>query len=643
MGKLSIVQRLWATTALVAASLMAVFFVGYSGSLQVEAADAKALEIAKARNSQMRADMMHDGLRAVVLRSFFDSNHGGRQKDEVKAEVKEFSDTFMSSLDEIDTSHVPQNVKKLVADVRPDLESYSRAAVDTVAMSYRDLRTAEASYPEFQAAFEKLESSMGSLNDEIEVQVQATAKQAEHLQKSVHTVQIWTGIVAIAVCAFILFRISRSVKSGLALLTERLETIADRCLASLSGTILAMQQGDMTRRCSSDTQPISYRSEDEIGRAIRTFNKMLDSTHGTMDALNRSLDGLEQTITEVRRSATGVAGSADSVNRSSTGAVESARSIAEATSQVDDAGHQSSQTAQMMATNSERLAVSANQASHAMEELQSALDGLIEGGHAQNDANVRARSVVAVGSEAIGTTIASMVKIESQVQSSSLAVHDLGAKQARIGAIVQTIDGIAEQTNLLALNAAIEAARAGEHGRGFAVVADEVRKLAEQSSSATKEITELIDEIRAGVQRAVAAMDESAREVKAGTESSGAARSSLDDILQSIGEVETIALDNRSRIDQMSSSVKTVVDTVKSVAGFTQDSAAAAQELSAISEEVSASASTVSQMIREQTNELGGLDELAKSLSREAERLEEMFEKFRTTDKGEDGPLRLAA
>jgi len=122
------------------------------------------------------------------------------------------------------------------------------------------------------------------------------------------------------------------------------------------------------------------------------------------------------------------------------------------------------------------------------------------------------------GGKSVEKAVNQMTKIEQTVNNSSQVVATLGARSKEIGQIVDTISGIAGQTNLLALNAAIEAARAGEQGRGFAVVADEVRKLAEQSHDAAKRISTLISEIQGDTDKAVVAMSEGTREVKIGTE-----------------------------------------------------------------------------------------------------------------------------
>jgi len=214
-----------------------------------------------------------------------------------------------------------------------------------------------------------------------------------------------------------------------------------------------------------------------------------------------------------------------------------------------------------------------------------------------------------------------MDRIKNAVEGAAVKVAELGAKGDQIGAIVETIDDIAEQTNLLALNAAIEAARAGEQGKGFAVVADEVRKLAERSSRATKEIATLIGEVQRGTAEAVEAMQVGAREVEQGADladqstaalgeikaSAGARQVILDDMLGAIDEIERmsaqavaasqsiagIAGETDQAAARMREGAATVTGAVESIAAVSEENSAAAEEVSAATEEMSAQAEQV--------------------------------------------------
>jgi methyl-accepting chemotaxis protein len=152
----------------------------------------------------------------------------------------------------------------------------------------------------------------------------------------------------------------------------------------------------------------------------------------------------------------------------------------------------------------------------------------------------RAVSVAHGGAAVVAETIEGMGEIERTVARASEDIFQLGRRSDEIGAIIAVIRGIAEQTNLLALNAAIEAARAGEQGRGFAVVADEVRKLAEKTGTATEEIGNMIGGIQAQVKQTVVSMEETRHHVQAGVERARKAGRSLDEILGSVQGVSAM-------------------------------------------------------------------------------------------------------
>jgi methyl-accepting chemotaxis protein len=209
----------------------------------------------------------------------------------------------------------------------------------------------------------------------------------------------------------------------------------------------------------------------------------------------------------------------------------------------------------------------------------------------------RAVEVARGGSSVVAETVRGMGEIERTVASASDDVFQLGQRSDEIGTIIAVIRGIAEQTNLLALNAAIEAARAGEQGRGFAVVADEVRKLAEKTGSATEEISQMIGGIQTQVKQTVVSMEESRNHVQAGVGRAEKAGHSLAEILDSVqgvsammaritslaGEQQTLADDIVGRAEKIARSID---DTLGQTASCDQSCAGLAGQSASLREQV---------------------------------------------------------
>jgi methyl-accepting chemotaxis protein len=178
-------------------------------------------------------------------------------------------------------------------------------------------------------------------------------------------------------------------------------------------------------------------------------------------------------------------------------------------------------------------------------------------------------------------TIQGMKKIAERVKQTAETIDALGTRSEQIGEIIGTIEDIADQTNLLALNAAIEAARAGEQGRGFAVVADEVRALAERTTKATKEIGQMIKAIQAETGEAVKAMEEGVREVEKGAISSQKSGESLREILDQINEVNMQINQIATAAEQQTATVSEITNNIHDVTQVVHQSARGAEETSA--------------------------------------------------------------
>lgn len=220
-----------------------------------------------------------------------------------------------------------------------------------------------------------------------------------------------------------------------------------------------------------------------------------------------------------------------------------------------------------------------------------------------------------LGRESLANAAAQMNFISDSVNHSAAVVINLGKRSKEIGEIVGTIAGIAEQTNLLALNAAIEAARAGEQGRGFAVVADEVRKLAEQSHDATKRITTMITSIQNETDMAVQTMNKGTDEVKAGTLIMNKAGQEFDSIVKLTNDVST-------RIQEIDGSVRKMADGGKQIVS-------SVQEVETIGEKAMEHTHSVSAATQEQSAAMREMSTSAQSLSKLAEELHALARKFK--------------
>ena len=190
------------------------------------------------------------------------------------------------------------------------------------------------------------------------------------------------------------------------------------------------------------------------------------------------------------------------------------------------------------------------------------------------------------GGNVVSETIEGMNRIASVVSKSAETVQALGKSSNEIGEIIQVIDDIADQTNLLALNAAIEAARAGEHGRGFAVVADEVRKLAERTTKATKEIATMIKQIQKDTGGAVQSMQEGTKEVERGKIMADKAGDSLQKIISGASKVADVIMQVAAASEEQSAASEQISKNIEAISNVTNESAAGIQEIAKASEDL---------------------------------------------------------
>lgn len=255
--------------------------------------------------------------------------------------------------------------------------------------------------------------------------------------------------------------------------------------------------------------------------------------------------------------------------------------------QISSASVELNSNAERTATASHQVVSQAETVATASEEMSSTSQDIANNCHQAAESSRQASMTATSGSEIVRNTVNGMNRIAEKVKSSAIVVEQLGTRSDQIGEIVATIEDIADQTNLLALNAAIEAARAGEQGRGFAVVADEVRALAERTTKATKEISQMIKNIQTETRQAVKAMEEGVGEVESGTQEASRSGRALEEILERINDVTMQISQIATAAEEQTATTQEISNNIQQISGVVSGEAKNSQEISSSSADLS--------------------------------------------------------
>ena len=422
--------------------------IGLFGSRSIHTIDAAMGDIlvsSRILRNHMTADMMHDALNSDVQAALLQSEVAGADLRDVEKELAEHSALFTDSLNKNSSLIGSKNTQAELQKTMPALRAYIASATELVRAAKTDRTAALKQLDGFHRAFTLLEAEMEVLTDLIDANAKETEAAAS--QEKSNSASILGGLC---------------ILGGLAMLFVSLSVIKNigGALSELVHVFERVAAGDLSVR-------INTRSDDEIGHLA-----------GAMERMRRHLTGVISQIGETSGRVYGSVGEISSITRNTNSNMQQQRQ------------------------ETERVAAAMNQMTASTREVASHASATAEAASKAFEETGVSRSIVEESIEAIKL-------LARQIGESSEIINHFQRNSHNISSVLEVIKSIAEQTNLLALNAAIEAARAGEQGRGFAVVADEVRTLASRTQQSTGEINQMIGQLQSGSTQSVEAMNKS--------------------------------------------------------------------------------------------------------------------------------------
>ncbi len=441
---------------------------------------------------------------------------------------------------EYEASDLSAEEKRQAGDFTPELRKFESQGIEPIREKIHANEFTEANKLVLTVLNPSLSKLQETTNALLKIQEQMAATSYQETDENYHSM-ITLVVSSLTLGALagltIAFLTIREISSG---------------VQAVEQTALRLAEGDLAAR-------VDYRNKDELGRIANAFNQMAQRFH---DAINQVKDSVTQLAAASEETSTVTAQTTTGINQQ-----------LNETSQVATAINEMNATVQEVAKNAVEAAEAAKEADTTFDE----------------------------GKLVIDRVIGSIDELAGEVGTAAQVIQELEQESRNIGSVLDVIKSIAEQTNLLALNAAIEAARAGEQGRGFAVVADEVRTLAGRTQESTQEIEEMISKLQSGADNAVKVMNSGRDKTQIGVDQAAKAGDAMQKINAAV-----------NRISEMNTQI-----------------AGAAEEQSTVTDEINRSIISIHEVAEQSAAGAQHTTQASHDMARLAEQLKEMVERFR--------------